>query len=70
MNEILVNEVLAIINKHGMLTFHELGRLAKISPDKAETCCRILKKARKVDIAKRIVHQDYRNCKCKVVLAK
>ena len=70
MNDILVNEVLAIINKHKILTFHELGRLAKISTDKAEACCKILKKERKVDIAKVVINQEYKNCKCKVVLAK
>ena len=70
MNPILVNEVLEIINRHGMLTFHELGRLAKISADQAYECCKLLRKERKVDIGKRIVHQGYKNCKCKVVLAK
>ena len=70
MNEILVNEVLNIVNRYGMLTFHELGRLAKISPDQAYECCKLLRKERKVDIGKRIVHQNYRNCRCKVVLAK
>ena len=70
MNTILLNEVLEIINKNGMLTFAELGRLAKISTDKAEQCCKELRKERKVEIGKRIVHQNYRNCRCKVVLAK
>lgn len=70
MNAILVNEVLNIVNRYGMLTFHELGRLAKISPDQAYDCCKVLKKQGKVEFARIIVRQDYRNCKCKVVLAK
>ena len=70
MNAILVNEVLNIVNRYGMLTFHELGRLAKISPDQAYDCCKVLKKQGKVKFAKIIVHQDYKNCKCKVVLTK
>lgn len=70
MNTILVNEVLETIKKHGTLTFHELGRLAMISTDKAYECCKVLKKQGKVRFARIIVHQDYKNCKCKVVLAK